>query len=196
MATNRGAFAAVLVLLLALTSPTKADAQNFPPIAKATPTTEETLLGQPILFSSTESIDPDEGPQPLRFLWDFGDGATSTNANPMHAYTNAGAYRVSLTVSDGADAAIDTVVVHVLAPPAATPPAKSSLLALNPAGTELWVANPDADSVSVLAVSSNSVTNGASTRTTRTACRPSPSRRARWLDGNLHPQPPVNGARL
>jgi YVTN family beta-propeller protein len=156
MATNQGAFAVVLVLLLALTSPAKADAQNFPPIAKAT-TTEEALLGQPILFSSAESLDPDEGPQPLSFVWDFGDGAASANANPMHAYTNAGAYRVSLTVSDGADAAIDTVVVHVLAPPTATPPAKSSLLALNPAGTELWVVNPDANSVSVLGVNSNGV---------------------------------------
>ena len=156
MATNRGAFAALLVLLLALTSPTNAHAQNFPPIAKAT-TAEETLLGQPILFSSAESIDPDEGPQPLSFVWDFGDGAASTNANPMHAYTNAGAYRVSLTVSDGADAAIDTVVVHVIAPPTATPPAKSSLLALNPVGTELWVVNPDANSVSVMGVNSNGV---------------------------------------
>src|SRR5688572_2471364 len=156
MASNRGAFAALLVPLLALTLATNANAQNFPPIAKAT-TAEETLLGQPILFSSAESIDPDEGPQPLSFLWDFGDGATSIYANPSHAYTNAGAYRVSLTVSDGVDAAIDTLVVHVLAPPTATPPAKSSLLALNPIGTELWVVNPDADSVSVMGVNANGV---------------------------------------
>jgi len=133
-------------------------AQNFAPIAKATAVPEETFLGQPILFSSAESIDPDEGPQPLSFFWAFGDGATSTAANPLHAYTNAGAYRVSLTVSDGADAAIDTVVVHVLAPPTATPPSRSSLLALNPAGTELWVVNPDANSVSVLSVASNTLT--------------------------------------
>ncbi len=157
MATNRGAPAAVLVLLLALTSPTKADVQNFPPIAKATPLPEEAFLGQPILFSSAESLDPDEGPQSLSFLWEFGDGGPSTNANPMHAYTNVGAYRVSLTVSDGADAAIDTVVVHVLAPSTATPPAKSSLLALNPAGTELWVVNPDANSASVMGVNTNGV---------------------------------------
>ena len=157
MAINRGAFAAVLVLLLAFASPTNADAQNFSPIARATPGSEEVFLGQPTVFSSAESLDPDEGPQPLSFVWDFGDGATSTNANPMHTYSNAGAFRVSLTVSDGADAAIDTVVVHVLAPPTATPPAKSSLLALNPAGTELWVANPDANSVSVLGVNSNGV---------------------------------------
>jgi YVTN family beta-propeller protein len=119
---------------------------------------EEVFLGQAILFSSVESLDPDEGPQPLSFLWDFGDGATSTNANPSHSYTNVGAYRVSLTVSDGADAAIDTIIAHVLAPSTAKPPSKSSLLALNPAETQLWVANPDSDSVSGLALASNTVT--------------------------------------
>ena len=151
-------FAITLALLAFVSTATMSVmAQNFSPIARATPVTEEVFLGQPTVFSSAESLDPDEGPQPLSFLWDFGDGATSTNANPMHAYTNAGAFRVSLTVSDGADAAIDTVVVHVLAPPTTTPPAKISLLALNPAGTELWVANPDANSVSVLGVNSNGV---------------------------------------
>jgi len=146
----------ILICMVGMT-PT-VGAQNFAPIAKATPMPEEVLLGQPILFSSAESIDPDEGPLQLSFLWEFGDGAASTAANPLHAYTNAGAYRVSLTVSDGADAAIDTVVVHVLAPTTATPPAKSGLLALNPAGTELWVLNPDANSVSVLSVASNTLT--------------------------------------
>ena len=147
---------AVRWLLLAAL-PANAAAQNFPPVVRAMPMPEESFLGQPILFSSAESIDPDEGPQPLSFVWDFGDGAASTNANPMHAYTNAGAYRVSLTASDGADAVIDTVVVHVLAPPTAMPPAKTSLLALNPTGTELWVVNPDANSVSVMGVNTNGV---------------------------------------
>ncbi|MEZ4935737.1 MAG: PKD domain-containing protein [Saprospiraceae bacterium] len=30
------------------------------------------------------------------YLWDFGDGATSTAVNPSHAYSNAGAYTVKL----------------------------------------------------------------------------------------------------
>ena len=149
--------AAGVVLLCLGGMPTLAVAQNFQPIAKATPLREEVFLGQPILFSSAESLDPDEGPRPLGFLWDFGDGATSTEANPSHTYPNVGAYRVALTVNDGADAAIDTIVVHVLASPTATPPSKSSLLALNPAGTELWVVNPDANSVSVLSVNTNGV---------------------------------------
>ena len=30
--------------------------------------------------------------------WDFGDGTTSTEANPRHKYEEAGVYQVSLTV--------------------------------------------------------------------------------------------------
>lgn len=36
------------------------------------------------------------------WLWDFGDGSTSTLQNPSHTYTTAGAYNISLTVSNGA----------------------------------------------------------------------------------------------
>jgi hypothetical protein len=36
------------------------------------------------------------------YLWHFGDGSTSTKANPPHVYARAGKYRVSLTVTDSA----------------------------------------------------------------------------------------------
>jgi PKD repeat protein len=39
--------------------------------------------------------------EPTSFLWDFGDGNTSTLQNPMHAYATAGKYSVTLTVSNG-----------------------------------------------------------------------------------------------
>jgi PKD repeat protein len=38
---------------------------------------------------------------PTSWLWDFGDGQTSTTRNPTHTYSSAGSYDVSLTVSDG-----------------------------------------------------------------------------------------------
>ena len=38
---------------------------------------------------------------PLSWLWDFGDGQTSTLQNPSHLFTNAGQYDVKLTVNDG-----------------------------------------------------------------------------------------------
>ncbi|UCF30634.1 MAG: PKD domain-containing protein, partial [bacterium] len=38
--------------------------------------------------------------EPYVFLWDFGDGATSTSQNPTHTFTAFGDYRVTLTVTD------------------------------------------------------------------------------------------------
>jgi len=136
-------------------------AQNFPPLAKAVAVPDEAFESASMVFSSAQSVDPDEGPAPLTYLWDFGDGTTSTNANPTHVYTNAAAYRVSLTVSDGVDAATDFIVVHVLAPATATQPSASSILALRPGGQELWVANPDVASVSVLSVTTNGLSKQA-----------------------------------
>ncbi|MGC9335389.1 MAG: PKD domain-containing protein, partial [Anaerolineae bacterium] len=37
---------------------------------------------------------------PTAWLWDFGDGGTSTARNPVHVYTRGGVYDVSLTVSN------------------------------------------------------------------------------------------------
>ncbi|WP_281085414.1 PKD domain-containing protein, partial [Methanosarcina acetivorans] len=39
---------------------------------------------------------------PASWLWDFGDGATSTEQNPVHTYASAGSYTVNLTVENGA----------------------------------------------------------------------------------------------
>jgi len=36
---------------------------------------------------------------PVSWLWDFGDGKTSTDKNPTHVYTNPGSYTVKLTVT-------------------------------------------------------------------------------------------------
>jgi PKD repeat protein len=59
--------------------------------------------------------EPDEGPPPLKvqftssveeetggpftFKWDFGDGQTSTEANPVHVYEKLGEYTAVLTVT-------------------------------------------------------------------------------------------------
>ncbi|MBB1340761.1 MULTISPECIES: S8 family serine peptidase [Pseudoalteromonas] len=49
-----------------------------------------------------------------QWSWDFGDGATSTDASPAHTYAQAGNYDVSLTVTDSegnTDTTTQTVVV-------------------------------------------------------------------------------------
>jgi len=40
------------------------------------------------------------GFSPYSYQWDFGDGATSTEANPSHSYRNDGTYTVTLKVTD------------------------------------------------------------------------------------------------
>ena len=49
-------------------------------------------------FSSAGSRDPDGGA--LTYAWTFGDGGTSTEANPTHTYTAAGNYTAQLTVTN------------------------------------------------------------------------------------------------
>lgn len=75
--------------------------------------------------------EPQEGPPPLTvqfadislsgsaditaWAWDFGDGGTSTEASPLHTYTAAGLYTVSLTVTSSAGSTTTTLdnFIHV-----------------------------------------------------------------------------------
>jgi glucose/arabinose dehydrogenase/chitodextrinase len=77
---------------------------DLPPVvsASANPTTGPTPLT--VNFSSAGSSDP-EG-QPLTYSWNFGDGATSSAANPTHTYSVAGPYQARLTVSDGVNSTL------------------------------------------------------------------------------------------
>jgi PKD repeat protein len=63
------------------------------------------------------SVDP--GGRVVSWDWDFGDGQTSTEQHPVHAYEAPGTYRVTLRVTDDEDFS-DTVsfVYTVLRPPA------------------------------------------------------------------------------
>ncbi len=49
----------------------------------------------------------------LTYLWDFGDGNTSTEQNPTHLYADNGTYTVTLTVTDGTDTDTDEEVIIV-----------------------------------------------------------------------------------
>ncbi len=58
-------------------------------------------------------INQSGGALPLTYTWDFGDGTTSFEANPTHAYAQAGVYDVRLTASNtyGQSEAFGTVTV-------------------------------------------------------------------------------------
>jgi len=56
---------------------------------------------------------------PTSWLWDFGDGTTSTDQNPLHTYTVAGNYSVSLTATNSAgnNTIVKTDYIIVETPP-------------------------------------------------------------------------------
>jgi len=70
---------------------------NSAPIASANGTYSGTV-GTAVSFSSTGTSDSDG--TIAGYLWDFGDGNTSTSANPSHSYQTDGTFTVSLTVTD------------------------------------------------------------------------------------------------
>ncbi len=71
--------------------------------------------GNAISFTSSGSLDPDG--TIAGYLWDFGDGTTSTQANPSRSYTAAGSFTATLTVTDNLGATgTDQASVTVTAP--------------------------------------------------------------------------------
>ncbi|MBI5102215.1 MAG: PKD domain-containing protein [Nitrospirae bacterium] len=50
---------------------------------------------------------------PTSWFWNFGDGATSTQQNPVHSYSAPGSYNVSLTVSDGSTVDTRTITGYM-----------------------------------------------------------------------------------
>jgi glucose/arabinose dehydrogenase len=71
--------------------------------------------------------------QAVVYAWDFGDGTTSSEANPQHIYTKPGAYVVRLKVSNGAGESL----ASPLAVTAGTPP---TVRVTSPADGSMFVA--------------------------------------------------------
>ena len=86
-------------------------------IASANPTSGTSPLT--VNFTGDDSFDPNG--DPLTYFWDFGDGNSSTDANPTHIFTNVGSYSVSLTVEDGNGGTDNTTLTITVNP--ATPTA-------------------------------------------------------------------------
>lgn len=104
------AFTGVTVLA-AYTEPS-GGGTNQPPSAKIQGAPLSGTAGQPISLSSAGSADPDGSI--TSYLWTFGDGTSSTLANPSHSYASAGTYTVNLKVTDNQGAsgnAISTATI-------------------------------------------------------------------------------------
>lgn len=79
-------------------------------LASASPLTGSTPLT--VQFTGSASTDADG--DTLRYAWTFGDGGTSTSADPQHTYTAPGSYTATLTVNDQRGAANSSAVAAPL----------------------------------------------------------------------------------
>jgi glucose/arabinose dehydrogenase len=86
------------------------------PVASASADVTKGVEPLTVNFSSAGSHDPDG--DPLSYQWSFGDGTTSTEANPTKTYTAKGVYTARLTVSAGGEQSLaQPIVIQVgLAP--------------------------------------------------------------------------------
>ncbi|HNQ28784.1 MAG TPA: PKD domain-containing protein [Methanolinea sp.] len=66
-----------------------------PPVAGFTATPRDGFAPLAVSF-----IDQSTGSPPLSFAWDFGDGESSTEQNPVHTFAGEGTYNVSLTTTN------------------------------------------------------------------------------------------------
>lgn len=70
---------------------------KIPPIAEANGPYKG-LVNQNITFDAAGSYDIDGNI--TKYIWDFGDGTTSSSKNPIHSYISNGTYIVTLEVTD------------------------------------------------------------------------------------------------
>ncbi|SEI72848.1 PKD repeat-containing protein, partial [Cyclobacterium xiamenense] len=92
---------------------------NEPPVAVAEADVTTGFAPLTVSFTGSNSTDAEGA---VTYLWDFGTGVTSTQADPEYTFTEAGTYDVSLTVTDAQGASnATTISVEVVAnePPVA-----------------------------------------------------------------------------
>ncbi len=100
------------------------------PSAVATASPTSGLVPLAVGFSSNGSADADG--TIVSYLWNFGNGATSTAANPNYTYTTAGNFVATLTVTDNSGltgSASVTLTVNAAAPSITTQPTGSTVVA-------------------------------------------------------------------
>ncbi|SEM22125.1 PKD repeat-containing protein [Maribacter orientalis] len=72
---------------------------GFAPEAIATASTN--AGNAPLAIQFTGSASTDDKNNIVTYLWDFGNGDTSTDADPNYSFTQGGTFNVTLTVTDG-----------------------------------------------------------------------------------------------
>jgi len=85
-----------------------------PPLTHFDPSSRNVFVGEVVTFTNLTT-----GTEPIAYLWDFGDGVTSTLEGPTHTYNLPATYTVTLTATNdyGAGFWLDLVSVKALQRP-------------------------------------------------------------------------------
>jgi PKD repeat protein len=101
---------------------------------------DPTPVGSSVAFDASGSTDP--GATVTGYSWNFGDGTTGSGRTASHAYTAAGTYTATLTVTDGfGQSSSTTHTITVVGPPSASftagpnPAVAGSAVAFDAAGS-------------------------------------------------------------
>ncbi|BDS10497.1 T9SS-dependent M36 family metallopeptidase [Aureispira anguillae] len=110
---------------------------SAPPVAAFTPSALNSCVSS-IQFTDSSYMTPHQ------WFWDFGDGVSSTQQNPTHAYQTDGNYTVTLIVSNplGSDTTSQQITIALPPPPVAISTeicaGDSALLVATGSGTIQW----------------------------------------------------------
>jgi hypothetical protein len=117
---------ALLATLDTGTGPTPSPETPSPTTATPVPTTSPQPSPTPVPLNANFTANPTSGLAPLTvqlddissgspqsWSWDFGDGGTSTDPNPVHTYHAVGMYTVSLTVTNIAGSDTETKIDYI-----------------------------------------------------------------------------------
>ena len=75
------------------------------------------LFGQKplrVFFNNESTFNQSLATEPLRYLWDFGDGEVSTETNPAHTFQQGGTYHVILQAFSNQQSAASSVPITVI----------------------------------------------------------------------------------
>lgn len=85
----------ILITILIYISSCKKDETIPAPVANYTFTGDNNFAPCKVIFTNTTT-------NATSYIWDFGDGATSTEQSPNHIYANGGTFNITLTAKNSA----------------------------------------------------------------------------------------------